>query len=123
MGACGCGDFQGDFKFPGPGNITYVLQVYPPCNYCETPAGIILYAMSPDDCNDWGVDAMPEINIKDVGTLISVIHPKELMTTIIQGIESYIEEGINDVFTSAIHQAIQDNHHLNVDKITVNPEP
>ena len=115
MGKCGCGDFQGDFKFKGPNNITYVLQVYPSCDYCDNPAGIILYAMSPEDCKDWDVDTIPDIEIRDVGTLISVIHPKKLMETIIQGIESYVADGINDDFNLAVNEAIKDNRRIHSD--------
>ena len=47
MGACGCGDYNPSFKFKGPGNNWYVLQHYPGCSYCDTPAGVIIYDMSP----------------------------------------------------------------------------
>lgn len=77
MGQCGCGDFQGDFKFKGPEGITYVLQVYPACDNCDTPAGVIIYAMDKNDCEMWGVNEIPEIKIQDVGTFVSVIHPRK----------------------------------------------
>lgn len=112
MGQCGCNDFQGDFKFKGPDGITYVLQVYQSCSYCETPAGIILYAMNEKDCQTWCVDDIPEIQISDVGTLISVIHPKKLMKQIAEGITVYVEDSLNDEFQSAIYETIKENKEL-----------
>ena len=42
MGACGCGDFNGLFKFKGPGKSWYTLEIYGGCEYCDTPIGVIL---------------------------------------------------------------------------------
>ena len=109
MGQCGCGDFAGDFKFKGPDGITYVLQVYPSCNNCDNPAGIILYAMNKDDCEMWEVESIPAVEITDVGTFFSVIHPKKLMESVLEGLEAYMEEGINDEFRTAVFKSIEDN--------------
>ena len=112
MGQCGCGDFNGDFKFKGPGKTTYVLQIYSSCNDCDNPAGIILYAMSEEDCEEWSVEDVPEIEIQDVGTFFSVIHPRKLMESITEGIEVYVEEGLHDEFRSAVFKSIKDNKRL-----------
>lgn len=42
MGACGCGDFNGGLRFPGPKGIVYVLEIYRGCADCDAPAGIKL---------------------------------------------------------------------------------
>lgn len=47
MGECGCGDTSPDFRFPGPDGITYAIQLYPGCDYCGTPIGIIVYRFGP----------------------------------------------------------------------------
>jgi hypothetical protein len=73
MGVCGCGDFYGDFKFKGPGRDWYVLQIYRPCSYCETPLGVILYRMNKKDQELWRVEDIPELEIKDIGTSISIL--------------------------------------------------
>ncbi len=76
MGECGCGSFYPSFKFKGPGKDTYVLQVYPSCDYCNTPAGVILYRMSPKEARQWDLDDVPEKEIPFVGMVIPVIDPE-----------------------------------------------
>ncbi len=114
MGQCGCGDFHGDFKFKGPDGITYVLDVYPSCDYCNTPAGIILYAMGSDDCKIWGVDHIPEIEILDIGTCVAVIDPADLIKKadkLIGGFEG-IESDFHHAFINAVHKSIKNNKRL-----------
>lgn len=48
MGACGCGDFRGDFRFPAPDGDIYVLDMYSGCRDCHTPAGIVVYRFTKD---------------------------------------------------------------------------
>ena len=43
MGACGCGDYHGGFKFPGPRGVVYTVAVYPGCSVCDAPAGVMLH--------------------------------------------------------------------------------
>lgn len=43
MGACGCGDYPGGKKFPGPKGVVYTLVVYPGCSDCDTPAGVVIH--------------------------------------------------------------------------------
>jgi hypothetical protein len=102
MGACGCGDYQGEFKFKGPGNITYVMQIYESCDYCDTPAGVILYAFDPDEAKHLDVASLREEKITSDGIAIPVIHPKNLMQTIVESIEACIEDGISGEFRSAV---------------------
>jgi hypothetical protein len=109
MGVCGCGDFNGDFKFPGPDGITYVLQVYPPCENCNTPAGVIIYSFNKDDCKNWDVDEIPELDFGNGEALIAVAHPGSIMKSVFEGLEHYLEEGVGDVFRSSVFDAIKDN--------------
>ena len=112
MGACGCGDFHGDFQFPGPDEITYVLCVYPGCSHCDTPAGIVLYAMDDDDCTQWDVASIPVLDVRDVGTLIAVVHPQKIMESVSEGVEAYLEEALGDEFRTAVFKSIGENKKL-----------
>jgi hypothetical protein len=40
MCECGCGTYRGGFSLPGPNGSLYVLEYYPSCPDCSTPAGI-----------------------------------------------------------------------------------
>ena len=118
MGQCGCADFSGDFRFRGPGDMTYVLQVYPSCEDCGLPAGIILYAFSPEDCEDWGVAAIPEIEPDGVGRLIGVVDPKRIRENWSKAagdpeLLEYMEPDIQEGFVDAVNHEIRENrkHH------------
>ncbi len=47
MGSCGCGDFSGGLRFPGPDGVVYVLEVYLGCDGCHTPAGVVIHRHLP----------------------------------------------------------------------------
>lgn len=120
MCQCGCADFDGDFKFKGPGDITYLLQVYPSCEDCEMPAGVVIYAFSPEDCENWGVDAIPEISLDNVGRLVGVVDPgrvKENWSRAAGDPEllEYMEPDIRSGFIDAVNHEISENrkHHGN----------
>lgn len=110
MGQCGCGDFNADFKFKGPGNITYVLQIYDSCEYCETPAGVIIYAMNPKDCKMWDVEHLQEVKIEDVGTAFAVIDPFELGKKLSKWLEI---EGAEGDFYSNFREVVWDSIQAN----------
>lgn len=78
MGECGCGDFVGDFKFPGPGKDIYVLDVYPGCRDCDTPAGIVIYRFTPKEAGEWGCERVEKLDISSIGTGIPVLDPNIL---------------------------------------------
>ena len=118
MGQCGCADYSGDFRFGGPGDTTYVLQVYPSCEYCEMPAGIAIYAFSPDECEDRGVAALPEIDFDSAGRLLGVVDPgrvKENWSRAAGDPEllEYMEPDIRSGFIDAVNHEIKENrkHH------------
>ena len=104
MGQCGCGDFQPDFKFKGPEGITYVVQMYPSCDYCDNPAGVIIYALTPEEAEMWGLGHVPEKEINADGTWIAVIHPKHIMGSVMEGIQQYIEDGFANEFRNAVYK-------------------
>lgn len=51
MGECGCGATSLDYKFAGPEGITYGIEIYSGCYYCDTPAGVVLHRYTQED--DW----------------------------------------------------------------------
>ena len=115
MGQCGCGDYQPDFKFKGPGDIIYVVQIYPSCYYCKTPAGVIIYAFSPEDQQDWDVDHLPEVEISDIGTCVGVINPSDLAQKLKTHLECDIEGcevDYHSAFTDSVYKQIEDNKRL-----------
>lgn len=109
MGECGCSDFRGDYRFRGPGDLTYVLQVYESCDDCCTPAGVVLYAMNPDECRDWDVESIPEIQVPYVGRLVAVLDPKILGPAMARELgeeEDAIQEALR-AFRGAVYDTMQ----------------
>jgi hypothetical protein len=53
MGACGCSDYNGGLKFPGPDGVVYTIAVYPGCRDCDAPAGVILHRFVEERDIDW----------------------------------------------------------------------
>lgn len=49
MGTCGCGDYAGDYKFPGPEGVMYSVGVQPSCHYCQVPRTLVVYRHKADD--------------------------------------------------------------------------
>lgn len=112
MGQCGCGDFYGDFKFKGPDGVVYVVDVYCPCDYCHTPAGVVIYAMDNEDQQLWDVENIPEIKIADVGTFIGVLHP-EVFAEKIKSLAGLDIEGAETDFNRAAAESVQDEINKN----------
>ena len=119
MGQCGCGDFQGDFRFPGPGNITYVVSVYPSCDYCQTPAGVVIYAITLADCKVWAIDHLPELPMCDAGTLVGVVDPRIYIKKLTKyaGVDlEGCEPDTDFAFREAVNDQIENNMKNLVEK-------
>ena len=113
MGICGCGDFQPDFKFKGPGDTWYVVQSYPSCNYCDTPAGIILYHFDAQDAEMWDLAHIKEEKILSDGTYLPVLYPKKLKEKFVKYLGKEFAEGLADeliteCFVDAVHESFKD---------------
>ncbi len=68
MGQCGCGDYQGEFQFPGPGGSIYSLEVYPGCDYCDQGPGIVIHRhVSEDGKVNWGVREQFALPFREFG--------------------------------------------------------
>lgn len=76
MGECGCGNFNADLQLPGPDGLTYIIQVYPSCTYCDTPIGLIIHRMTSEQVRSWDAEQLPEPNWDDDNsTVVTILHP------------------------------------------------
>ena len=109
MGACGCGDFSGDITFPAPDGEVYVLDVYPGCEDCETPAGVVLYRFTPDEAKRWGLEGAKPLKIGEEGTGIPVLDPdplREMMTKeAASGVSELVAEIVADGLRNHFREA------------------
>jgi hypothetical protein len=53
MGACGCADTSPEIRLPGPEGVHYGIEIYPGCQYCYTPAGVVVYRFDDDEAEIW----------------------------------------------------------------------
>jgi len=66
MGACGCGDFVPQYKFEGPGDTVYTLEVINGCRYCEeVPKGVVISQLNTEDQEMFCVDVVPDLKFND----------------------------------------------------------
>lgn len=110
MGDCGCGDFRGDFKFKGPDNCWYVLEIYPSCDLCDTSAGITLYKFTEEDLKEWAAEGLPEISITYEGKGVEVIHPKLLIDRLFKA--GTIQDEMEDDIYLEFKEAVWETHKL-----------
>lgn len=104
MCECGCGDFNASWRLPGPKGTTYSIQVYPGCDFCDTPAGILIGKHSKEDAAAWGVPDLPEptfpkLNDKDYDGAqfaIPVFHPQELVRAMSKRLEPALLRSVDD---------------------------
>jgi hypothetical protein len=62
MGQCGCGDYNGTWRIPGPDGRWYVIGPYHGCNNgCNEPAGLFIDLFDADDMALWDADKLPVI--------------------------------------------------------------
>lgn len=43
MGECGCSAVHPRWKLPAPDGGWYAIEVYTGCEYCDAPAGVVIY--------------------------------------------------------------------------------
>lgn len=61
MGACGCCELSGGERFAGPDGTTYVIEIYPSCDYCDTPAGFRLYQFNEETSEMFDIKHLKEV--------------------------------------------------------------
>jgi len=66
MGACGCCEGVGDFRFAGPRGGWYTLAIYTGCKYCDEGPGVNLSYYFKDDPEFPEILTLPEINIGEL---------------------------------------------------------
>ncbi len=91
--------------------MTYILQIYPSCDYCDNPAGVIIYKMTPEECESWDVNILPDLVFDryDGESFISVIDPRGLAKKLKVDMEIDIEgceDDFYNVFCSAVFDQI-----------------
>lgn len=68
MGACGCGDYVGEFTFPGPGDTVYSLAIYLGCIGCDQGPGITIHRHATEQGRQsWGVAEQAPLVFHDFG--------------------------------------------------------
>jgi hypothetical protein len=112
MGACGCGDTRVDVKLPGPDGITYGIQVYAGCDYCGTPAGIIVYRFCSEQDECWHRESPePQWNLYqgDSGTgefVVPILSDDEARKVAESAPKRGMRDWIDDGLTGRIHEAV-----------------
>jgi len=103
MGQCGCGDYRGGYKFKGPGNIIYVIEIYQPCMDCESPAGVTIHKFGKEEQEFWDVDSEKDLEFNEIGMAnLPVLDPKKLKERAAGYFDEYdMDDFINNEFVSA----------------------
>lgn len=99
MGACGCINNEIPiYRFPGPNELTYVINVYPSCSYCDTPAGVTIDLIGDEELKFLGLEHVEEVfqdrKRVDLGPGIPVIDKNVLKKAIIDAIPRH--EALDD---------------------------
>lgn len=115
MGACGCGDYAADFKLPGPDGIVYAIEVRTPCDYCSTPAGVVLHRFTATGAKEWGADKLPEFvfpksgdrDYEDSSRGLAVVDPSLLWAALVRAGGDALEEALlEDDAEAALREAV-----------------
>jgi hypothetical protein len=110
-------DFMPDAQFPGPDGSVYTVQIYMPCNYCETPLGVDIQRVDPEGQELWLVDdSVPQLEFRglDLGiaaALTNVVDPQRLKgllkTTLVDELEpDLLDVILDDFMREEFHKAV-----------------
>lgn len=98
--------------------MRYVLQIYPGCQGCCTPAGIIIYALTEEDMELWDTDKLPEREILYEGTAFPVIDPEVLKKRMEDLYGEYSDaafactEAVDECFQEAVWDNIEEGKRI-----------
>lgn len=125
MGACGCGDYHGGLKFPGPRGVVYTIEIYPGCSDCDAPAGVTLHRFVGKEDVEWHDHDEPvpfynytgNVTEKESGTYsFPLLYPNAVRKQLYKLLEGasiktdgdefsfkdYVEDGCRDEFDDAL---------------------
>ena len=112
MGQCGCNDFQPMAWFEGPDDDLYAVELYPGCEYCGTPAGVVIYRLDPEYTELWELREYPKIEPDLAGICITVMNPETLSKLVSDDLARtdemasiHAEEVIKDRFYDAVRDS------------------
>jgi hypothetical protein len=118
-GQCGCGDFDGLVRFAGPDGTTYVLEVYPGYEGCDTGVMVTIYKMDESEAISWRVEDIPEWRFEDRPAWLNVrVVDHELLKAKLDAFhEAHLEEyDIDGFIHDAVPEALRDACGETVDK-------
>ena len=104
MGACGCIGINYPFKEELADGRILLVGVYPSCRYCDSPAGVLFWAVSKQDFQDWHQRAKPLLDGQEM-TAIPVADPRfirEAMTKALTGVKPDEGDCIDEVLAEVI---------------------
>lgn len=120
MGDCGCSAFNALFKIKGPGKTMYIIDIYPSCKECFTPAGVILYKMDKKAMKEWNCENIPELEFPDECEIyIPVLYPEILKSKMLETVtkeelihdeydaQGYIEDCLDYGFIDAVRETTE----------------
>tara|TARA_Y100000034_G_scaffold37602_2_gene46214 strand:+ start:2626 stop:2916 length:291 start_codon:yes stop_codon:yes gene_type:complete len=84
-----------------------VVQFYPSCELCNSPAGVILYKFGPEEMKTWGCHDLPEMSLDEEAAFLPVLHPDKLRKKITDYMEAALDEVLEE-FAPAVNQTIND---------------
>lgn len=118
MGQCGCGNFNGEFTLPAPNGGLYAFWRYRPCEYCDTPAGIVVCYVPHTEIDSWHANEIPQLILSTASpqALIAVVSPNALaeaakghsLESLLDGGEGYktLSDYLEDEGRSLLEEAV-----------------
>lgn len=114
MGECGCIGIRYQWFVRLPDSRYLLIGVYPSCQYCHSPAGVILQSVDESERDDFYQDA-EEILVDDFMACIPVVDPNEIrkqMFATINGAKPDEGETIDEHFADVLaDEAFPDLRH------------
>lgn len=113
MGSCGCGDFQGEFTLPAPNGGLYVFWRYHPCDYCKTPAGIVVSLVKKEDIPLWEANEIPKLKLNSTNPerLIPVFSVESFSKVMGEYLNDFSKEDISsfkDIIEYDVYDLLRD---------------
>lgn len=130
MCECACGNIEGQLRFPAPDGDVYILDIYPGCRDCDTPAGVTIYRFTQAEVAEWHVGDARPLRVDNAGAAVSVIGARVLAETMLSWLravdgeyeaEGAIEDGVDECFYTAARKTIAEWEALDRENQGVQP--